>query len=231
MRALVGLLFFCPILSAGIISNLATDWSNTVNPNGLWTYAQATTPLVFDATLDEWTADANATLSDHDYLPLWGQVTPGDANGVDYVAGNIVVHSVDSANGTPANGEATLLWVSPFTGLLDITGDIWFAHSQFPTRSNDYTLMLGSTVLTTGSVNQGDSSLGAPIQWNFLSVPVTTGEVLSLVIQRSSGQTLGSFDGVNLTLSINLPEPSPAWLLAAGMALFGLYGFYRRRSA
>src|SRR5262249_5593973 len=134
--------------------SLRNDWSDTSNPNGPWSYLQGTTVLPHQVSIcclstsfgpdpafgGAWAPGSQAP----GFLPLWAK-TIGD-RGIDSTAGDVLVHSVDSANGKPVLGEATLQWTSSASQTVNISGCIWYAHSAF-NRSNDWSLTLGSTQL------------------------------------------------------------------------------------
>src|SRR6266478_1004430 len=110
--------------------SLSGDWSNTTNPNGPWSYNQGSTPLPL---VPVWTAGNSAFAGCNQ--PAWapsnlgGNFLPALMNansctvsslGTDPInglanvmPGDIVTHTVDGFNGTPANGVANFLFTLP----------------------------------------------------------------------------------------------------------------------
>jgi hypothetical protein len=204
------------VASAATIWDLATDWSDSANPNGPWAYRQGSNalPALAAGGWGPGTQPGN-------FLPFWAKASADNVAG--YQTGDIIVHSVDGQNGNPSLGEANVAWTSPISGVIDISGFAFY--SQFPLgRSNDFTLMLNSTVLATGTVSSTNGyDRSNPLQFAATGVAVSAGDVVQLVFHRTPGQSDGSIAGVGLTITQTVPEPALASLLAAGsLALVGL---------
>jgi hypothetical protein len=172
-------------------------------------------------------------------LPAFVQVTGNDEGY--YEAGDILVHSWDPTNGGD-NGEAYLYWTAPETGVITFSGSIWYAHnvdSTHGSRSNEFALGLGDTVLATGTVDPTHmrdnqilfSSDGLSLTGSFA---VTAGDKLYLTVTKSEGQLYGSMDGITLSITetgvgpqiIQNPEPGTVLMFfGAGAVLFA----YRKR--
>ncbi len=142
------------------------------------------------------------------------------------MAGDIVVHSVDGANGNPALGLATITWTSPAYGTVTLSGGVWFAQPTV-NRSNDFVLtdLANDTVLASGTVsatngfdrlNPDKFSTNAPFA-------IGEGDVIALTFAGSPGQTFGSFSGVDLTIDETVqsstPEPASFALLLAAFPI------------
>lgn len=205
--------------AAASIWDLSADWSDAANPNGPWAYRQGSTPL--PALIGGGWGPGTQTGSS---LPFWARTTADNAAG--FLAGDIIVHSVDSQNGNPNLGEANVAWTSPISGVIDVSGEVFY--SQFPlVRSNDFLLMLNSTLLAAGTVSATNGrGRSNPLAFAVTSLAVSQGDVLQLIFQRSPGQSDGSIAGVRLTIT---PEPALVSLLAAG--LVGVLGSRSRRRA
>lgn len=216
------LLGACPLLASAVVYDLTSQWSTTNNPNGTWSYDQGSTPLplyvtnwngCFTSAYNGWAPSANAG----NCLPAVLQMQSDDPGG-DFKTGDILVHSFDNANGG-SNGEASILWTAPVDGEITFDGDIWYAHSSVQ-RSNDFSLSLGSDVLASGTIayNSGFTRSSPDTFSSSGSLAVQAGDVLKLLIMRSPGQSFGSLDGVQLTITetSSVPEPGAAVLLLLG---------------
>jgi hypothetical protein len=151
------------------------------------------------------------------YLPLWARV-PASAGSTEpyFEPGDILTHGVDGFNGNPTLGESTLKWTAPAAGSIDISGDIWFAHTGLTEiRSNDFFLSLDGSLLTSGTISgSGPYFRPTPFSFSFTGDHVNAGDTLTLVVQRTLGEDsgAGSEDGVNLTITetpatSQTPEP------------------------
>lgn len=192
--------------------DLATDWSNTSNPNGVWSYNEGSNPLPFQP---EWEpsfgpAWAYAPWPNFGHVPLWAKTQVSSS--VDgFEIGDILGHSSDSGRGEnyePAN----ITWTSPSAGNINISGSAWISPSI--DRSNRWELYLNGTLLSSGNMlAQGGyyrsnpfsfsaGSGGAPILNN---IPVSAGDVVKLQIVKLS--TFGHFVGVNLQITLSNCAP------------------------
>lgn len=216
-----------PVGTAAVIYDVAADWSTTDNPNGPWSYLQGTALLPNQPTaccgLPVAPSFAPSYVSGT-FLPVFGQATPG---------ADIYVHSYDPFNGGAAQGEAVLAWTAPMSGLVDVSG--YFYYSHFPhQRSNDVTILLGSSVLGSAVLSYLEHQDEAN-QWSFSfnDLAVNTGDMLTMVFQRSAGQSSGSSDAGNLTVTFTaaaVPAPPTGALIFAGMAAL-IASLVRRRAA
>jgi hypothetical protein len=184
--------------------DLAGDWSDSANPNSVWSYNEGSNSLPH---VDAWNGSSYSTPQ-----PAWARSEAGNtdlpawflANGTqtfvaDFQAGDIVMHSTDGVNGVGA-GVANVTWTSPIAGLVDISGFAWNARDIG--RSNQWTLLLNGAVLTTGSVASGDAfdrsnpfffSNGSGGASALDDVLVAVGDVVTLEIANTS--QFGDFVG------------------------------------
>ena len=189
--------------------DLKADWSDTNNPNGVWAYRQSASILPHNdvsvccaGLTGAWAPGSVAG----NFLPLWAKAT---GNNYGFLAGDIIVHSVDVSNGNPSLGEANVIWTAPVAGIIDISASLWYSH--FPiVRSNDFILTLNATTLTSGTLNATNSDRAHPLTFIESGLNVNAGDVLQLQVQQTPGQPAGSFNGVNLSIALRtVPPPLP----------------------
>ena len=82
--------------------------------------------------------------------PVLGRSSVGETNNV-FLTGDVVVHS-------PNDGSAlSIVWTAPTSGTIsDLFAAVWYAHSAID-RSNDVTLDLAATLLTSWTVSRSSN--------------------------------------------------------------------------
>ena len=200
------LLVCCSALSAATIYDLKTDWNDISNPNGVWAYRQDGSLLLHNDVSVCCPAGCGITAAWSPgpqrgaFLPLWAKAT-GDNTAAGFLAEDIIVHSVDDANGNSGAGEANVTWTAPMAGMLDISGGLWYAHAGF-VRNNDFILTLNGAMLASGTISATNGRNRAnPLTFIESGLSVAAGDVVQLQVQRNPGQPFGSFAGVNLTIA------------------------------
>jgi hypothetical protein len=190
--------------------DLSTDWSDAANPNGVWTCREGINSLPhvpywpYLASPDEQPAWAPSAEPGYN-LPAWFQSNSDNPEGLDFLLGDVVVHSTDDSNGI-SSGVANVIWTSPINGVIDISGAVWMARDI--DRSNRWTLLLNEVTLTSGDIFSGDrfnrskpfvfaKGSGGPKALKRIAVSI--GDVIELRIERTS--EWGDFVGVNLTIT------------------------------
>jgi len=217
-----------PLVAEATLYDLTADWSDTDNPNGVWSYNKGGAPLPsvnnYFGTPGQ-RAWAVAT-SGSGHIPVWFMPISGTN------AGDVLAHSWDPANGG-AYGEANVTWTSDTAGEAHISGGIWYTGTVG--RSTDWRLYLNGVLLSSGSVLDGGpydknnpfdfaAGSGGTAALDFVAA---VGDVVMLELVRTQGDYYGNMVGVDLKINV-VPVPPSAWLLGSG--LLGLAVLRRRRS-
>jgi len=210
-------------LNATTIYELASEFSLSLNPNGVWSYEQNSVPVnapLFNGYGAGWGYGA---ISDAYILQV---LTPlGGSH--DWEIGDIVLH----APSVPYGGPAVYLdikWTSPGDGLISVQGAAWGAYF-YPNRDATWSLSLNGTMLASragavglyrsDSAAQFDSNLAAG--QSLTDIPVKKGD--SLEFSVATVTYFGHFVGVRETISFTaaVPDASPSGMLLA-MGLGGI---------
>lgn len=211
--AVIALLWAGSFDAAAQVYDLKTDWSDTVNPNGAWSYNVGNTVLPRVADWAPATAPGAqpawaAAPAGRGHIPVWFRsvdrwtgIEPGD----------IVGHTDDPFNGA-GRGEANVTWTSPAAGIADISLAVWYAAN--PGRSGIWTLFLNSTVLASGTLRDGGPYTRAnPATFTAAGVAVKPRDLLKLMWVRSS--LAGPMMGVDWRIDLraegggSAPPPQP----------------------
>lgn len=206
---LAATLFAVPTTSQAALTlyDLASDWSDAQNPNGVWAYELGGVPA--PATIR--TGDTWSTPQ-----PMWGipdsHVGWSRSNGTeqfssppDWQAGDVFVHTNDVDT-----NDTTVSWTSPSAGTIDLTLALWMARDIG--RSVHWKLMLDGALVAEGDLSSGDPyDSGNPLEFQATALPVAAGAVLRLDLDETSfgGDYVVVDLGVALTSSQGLLGPSP----------------------
>jgi hypothetical protein len=234
-----------PCVRAQITWSLQADWSNTNNPNGVWTLTNNGTPFASQYAWNEtlphpvnaWAAGPKASgAAANDataQLPGWYQALDTGANGNDYAAGDIYVHAPYTAG-----GYTSAIWTSPISGSIAVSGSIW--HLLNLGRTNDWGIYkndgLSTNLIASGSVGDSGNSRASP--FNFVtgsggaalaSILVNVGDKIEFRLSQTSGSPYPMADGVTFIVASAVPEPSTS---AAVLGLAGVcaVAWIRRRA-
>jgi hypothetical protein len=245
--ALAAVFLFSGVASATTF-DLSGDWSNSSNPNVPWTYEQGSTAL---PAVSDWTA-AGTGLSGCDqpawapsniagsFLPAMMQIEsscsenffgtdPNDSL-ANVMSGDIVVHTVDNSNGNLSNGVANFVLTLPSgdAGQYAITGSVWDAKLDQPTRTQAWEILVNGVEEASGSLD-GSVSRSDAETFDVLT-NLNPGDTVELELYETngSGYYVGTHLNVNQVGPLVASEPRSLLLLAGG--LLGLAGL-RRRSA
>lgn len=240
MRTLaIALVLWGGVSVSGQTWDLRSDWSNSNNPNGVWTYREGTNALPFVASwqsaLGGWTSPQPGwadSENGNNRLPFWFRSNGAEDFTRDWVSGDIVVHTWDSVNGV-GNGEANVIWTAPVATVVNLSGGAWLGRDIG--RSVRWELYLNANLLSQGNLFTGDTfnraspflfsnGTGGPGAINNLAV--NPGDVVTL--QYVTTSSAGDFVGMNFTVS-TIPEPATLGLAGAGL-IGSLLMVRRRRS-
>lgn len=214
--------------------SLSGDWSNTTNPNGPWSYNQGGTPLPL---VSDWTAANSAFVGCNqpawapsnfsgNFLPALMNADSCTANdlGTDpnnglanVLPGDIVVHTVDTANGNPANGIASLLLTLPggANGRYEIRGFVWDAGLFYgTTRPQDWNLLINGVQVASGFLSGSISRSQAETFDVFADL--SAGDTVNLQLFEDATSPFGFFVGTNMNITEVSPPPTPTCPLGQG---------------
>lgn len=201
------------IYKATPVYDLAEDWSDVKNPNGLWSYNSAPgTPIT--THWDDWDpgtccfasvqpAWAAARQPDSGHVPVWFKTISPTLGSSDMPIGTVGMHGSESA-------AAGVTWTSPINGVVRISGGVWLAYKGNG-RSMNWTLFVNGALITGGNLTFNDSFTSSN-PFNFtagsggtaaLTVPVAVGDVINLELVKTSG--FAEFVGVDLKFSVVSP--------------------------
>ncbi len=114
--------------------DLNANWSDSSNPNGVWTYREGTNSLPHVSAWQGLSGDfvtaqpawaRNATGSSN--LPPWFKSSAVVGLTHDWQTGDVVMHSTDGFNGI-GSGEGNVIWTSPITGTATVSGNTWMGR-------------------------------------------------------------------------------------------------------
>ena len=146
--------------------DVAVDWSDEQNPNGVWTYT-GNNGVVLSTNLEEWDPEgyvftgqrawANATLPSPNHVPMWFKAS--DPSLVDVPA--IGMHGSEGS----IDAWVGVVWRSPLDGIVSIAGGVWQAWKSevgvfggnHRNRNSDWRLRHNNTILASGNVSGTDA--------------------------------------------------------------------------
>jgi hypothetical protein len=196
---------------AGVF-DLREDWSETSNPNGVWTLRAGTEvlPRINTTLIDPFSPAQGGWSSTR--IPFWFKSTSTALFVHDWKEGDIVVHTQDNGSG-PGNGPANVIWRSPLTGRVDISGGVWEGRDHDDCgsgifRGNEWNLYVRDVLISSGTVEGGDPysstepflfSLGSGGAEALSGIPVSANDVIRLELIRIG--ICGDYVGVNFRIA------------------------------
>lgn len=212
----------------GAVYDLNSDWSDSANPNGVWSYRQGTSLLPH---VDDWQHTFGGWNTPQ---PGWSESEDGNnrlpfifkSNGSenfvhDFLAGDVLMHSTDGANGV-GNGRGNIAWTSPADGVVNVTGSTWIGRDLG--RTVDWAVLLNTTDLTGGVVSSGDAydranpfgfADGSGGSGALTGISVSAGD--QIIFETNTENQYGDFVGINFTVEYQaVPEPVSMSVLGLG---------------
>lgn len=241
----LGILYRITSTAAVTTNDLKADWSETQNPNGVWSYRHGSALLPRTGC---WSTNCGSSeltncqpaWASGDVCPTSGgnspilpavfKVAPNNWNR-DFQTGDIVMHSWDPDNGG-TNGEGNITWTAPNASFVTISGGVW--EASFLGRGNHWSLFHNATLLTEGDIYDGDAysratpfdlALGSGGIAVLRNIAVNQGDVIKLQITKTS--FYGDMAGVNLkVVASDQPIGGPALRLQLnpGILVYGIVG-------
>jgi hypothetical protein len=219
----------------GTVYNLNTDWSDTSNPNGVWSYNYGNSPIPVHQTFF-WGGAGWGTFSFGEAAALKGNPiatgTPDPFGGTtpavhDWLPGDVMMAAIS----IPYGGDTTFInarWTSPGSGTIDITGRAWDGMIEgYGDRDVAWALLVGGQTiaqhLSTVHVFRGDGA--AQFANNLLpgktltGIPVNPGDIVEFRLMTDT--YYGQFVGVEESITL-VPETGAAPLFLAGLAAMAM---------
>lgn len=206
--------------SFAVTYDLQTQWSDATNPNGAWTYRQGANALPSVPDWRGWGSAWATGTNEGNYLPAFFQYDGGGPFSA--LTGDILMHSIDAANGNPGLGEGNVIFTSPIAGIATISGKVWDA--QQVGRTQDWQVLVNNAVMAGGTFD-GTNNRNNPDTFN-LVMALAANDVIELATVRHLFGA-GNLNGIDLTIEFTaIPITASLPLFVTGLA--GL-GFLARR--
>ena len=130
----IALVIFTVATARAVTYDLNADWSDSANPNGVWTYREGTNALPhvtawqglsgdFVTAQPAWARNAVGSSN----LPPWFKSSAVVGLPHDWQTGDVVMHSTDGFNGI-GSGVGNVIWTSPINGTATISGNVWMGR-------------------------------------------------------------------------------------------------------
>jgi len=222
----VHLVFFTSLILLGLVSeahaviyDLKSQWSETQNPNGVWSYMAGDSYLPGCSNWSDSYGTQFAWVAGTDWsghVPAWFQAK---TNYWWTSVGDIVCHT--TAPYSTYQGSARAVWTSPVDSQIVIDGSVWLARPTNPPRSTYWYLDLNGSQVSSGYLyydgNLYDDLLDGSGGASALSTYVHVGDTVALRLVRG-GNGLEDYVGVNFTIE-TIPEPATVTIMLLGATL------------
>ncbi|MFH1278210.1 MAG: FlgD immunoglobulin-like domain containing protein [Candidatus Eisenbacteria bacterium] len=199
--------------------DVTADWSDTQNPNGVWSYNAAVgDPLtVHQEDYGLWEGDPpqpawafNPVSVGGAHLPSFLRCTDDvTGGGLDYPLGKVFIHGNDVWNSPPEyqSERANVAWTSPIEGEVVIAGGIWHPNPGIG-RDVDWEIWRNQTMLTSGTIAyDGPYSSDSMMSWSegsggegALTLEVGIGDEVRLEILWNQNFVAAFFAGVDFRI-------------------------------
>jgi MYXO-CTERM domain-containing protein len=217
---------------ADIVYDLAADWSDEINPNGVWSYNKGPgDPLLVHH--DAWSPShlqpvwADAQLPHDGHIPAWAKSVEGGlpAFGADIPVGRVGLHTNDPVSGGSTNANVT--WTMPIDGTIVLSGGIWLADHVNDRPQGWRLLDQSRSELCGGHLHKDDQYTSSnPFLFEEI-IAVSAGDVITVEVFRED--QFGTWVGLDLSVAATpIPEPSTLANLG-GLLGMGLVAGWRRR--
>ncbi len=211
--------------NADVIYDLKSDFSESQNANGTWTYRDGNDTL---ASAANWNSlGVNAWADGQTAEPAWLQAPTDNFNSFDVGQGDIIIRTADgevydcscSEDFNPTN----VIWTSDIDGQVNITGNIWKIRDTI--EKTYWKLSLNGQMLVEGSLRSDDGNDSVNPQSftedeDLENIQINQGDVLMLAVYNAAGY--GDFAAANLTITMptqEVPEPTALAMISLGSML------------
>lgn len=196
--------------------DLTDDWSDTLNPNGVWSYNAAVgDPLtVHQDDYGVWLGEPSQPAWAFNPVSVGGAHLPSlfrcaadmIEGGLDYPIGKVFIHGNDVWNSPPAyqSERANVAWTSPIDGEIVISGGVWHPNPGIG-RDVNWEIWHNQTQLTAGTIGYDDPySSESMMPWSVgsggegaLTFMVNVGDEVRLEILWNQNFVAAFFAGVD----------------------------------
>jgi len=215
---LVAVVSTCGGIAEAELYDLSADWSDTENPNGVWTY------------LKNGGVATNSTLRSGDPFsspgqPMWSTGSGGyfgwsKSNGTneidwDLEVGDVYGHTLGTLY---VKQPLQIQWTSPLAGTAEVSGGVW-AIRDIRSRENYWSLSLNGSILADGHVGRGDPYSRSNPYLIDLVFDVDFGDVLEFYAIPTS--LYGDYIALDLAINV-VPVPGAVLLGMIGLSVAGV---------
>ena len=210
--------------------DLTTDWSDLVNPNGVWSYGDSIGAITVQQSAYLAAGQKAWAFSNGGpgVIASWLRTSQNGLPQLDYLLGDVITGPWDGNVGQPGRGPASVVrWTSPIEGTIDVSGFTWNAHLSGG-QAIDWSLSVDGNVFQSGTLaSNGISSRSATTPFAQTGIAVQTGDVLAFSFQPNN--FFANWAGLSLTIETNPGESVVMEPASAGMLAIGVIGLLARR--
>lgn len=171
-----------------IVWDFDADWSETQNPNGVWSLLEGENPLPhiasWQSSLGGWSQPQPGwaeSENGNNRLPFFFRSNGSETFANDFNAGDTVIHSWDPVNGV-GNGQGTIRWTAPYRCYVRLNGEVWIGRDIG--RAVTVRIRRNGATVASAPVSSGDPYSSAnPLPLNDGAGPLN-------VLQLEAGDTI-----------------------------------------